>query len=112
MRCGPVGSLYLEFFLGFPTWAELQFSASSSGDVHNNFPTYRHVIVYDHDDGLAVFEVRHSDMLAHRYTIRDSDGAFGPAYTRPHSCYADPRSPYRTMLAVAERPCRAAHRID
>jgi hypothetical protein len=28
-----------------------------------------------------------------------------------HSCYADPRSPYRTMLAVAERPCRAAHRI-
>ena len=67
MRYGPVGSLYLEFYLGFSTWAELQFSASSSGGVHNNFPTCRNVIVYDHDDGLAVFEVRHSDTRAHRY---------------------------------------------
>src|SRR6266404_9999942 len=30
----------------------------------------------------------------------------------PHSCDADPRSPDRTTLAVAERPRRAAHRID
>ena len=30
----------------------------------------------------------------------------------PHSCHGDPRSPYRTTLAVAERPRRAAHRID
>ncbi len=37
-----------------------------------------------------------------RHLIRDRDGAFGPAYT-PHSCNADPRSPYRSRLAVAER---------
>ena len=30
----------------------------------------------------------------------------------PYSCHGDPRSPYRTPLAVAERPCRTAHRID
>jgi hypothetical protein len=30
----------------------------------------------------------------------------------PYSCHGDPRPPYRTALAVAERPRRTAHRID
>jgi hypothetical protein len=49
---------------------------------------------------------------APRHLIRDRDGAFGSAYTRLDSCNGDPRSPYRTALAVAERPRRAADRID
>jgi len=52
-----------------------------------------------------------------RDLIRDRDGAFGPGYTRPYSCHGNlcdgnPGSPYRTALAVAERPRRTAHRID
>ena len=36
---------------------------------------------------------------APRHLVRDRDGAFPP-----HSCNGNPRSPYRTTLAVAERP--------
>jgi hypothetical protein len=48
---------------------------------------------------------------APRHLIRDRDGAFGPAYTAVF-VHGDPRSPYRTALAVAERPGRKAHRIN
>lgn len=49
---------------------------------------------------------------APRHLIRDRDGAFGPVYTRRIRAMEIRDHPNRTSLAVAERPCRAAHRID
>ena len=49
---------------------------------------------------------------APRHLLRDRDGAFGPAYTHRIRTMGNPRSPDRAALAVAERPCRAPHRLD
>jgi hypothetical protein len=49
---------------------------------------------------------------APHHLFRDRDGAFGPAYIRRITSNADPRSSYRTTLAMAERPRRAPHRLD
>jgi hypothetical protein len=49
---------------------------------------------------------------APRHLIRDRDRAYGPAYTRRIRAMEIRDHSYRTALAVAEWPCRAAHWID
>src|SRR5512135_155320 len=50
---------------------------------------------------------------APRYLLRDRDGAFGPAYIRRvRSARWVSAIARRATLAVAERTCEAAHRLD
>src|SRR5215472_3954790 len=60
--------LNLQFYLGFPAFAELQFFAGLLGNVHDNFAAVtRHVIVHQHYDGFAVFDVGYFDVSTNRY---------------------------------------------
>lgn len=47
-----------------------------------------------------------------RYDTRCMTDAFVPSYTRRIRAMGIPGSPYRSTLAVAERPCLMADRID
>ena len=46
------------------------------------------------------------------HLVRDRDGAFGPAYTRCIRAMGIRDHPIVPRWPLAERPCRAAHRID
>jgi hypothetical protein len=54
----------LQLYVGFATWAELQCFAGALRNIDDNSSTWSDMIVHDHGDGLAVFEIGYSDVSA------------------------------------------------